>query len=72
MQKKNKRQKKLLEHSTTNFAGIFLSQKNFCYFIKMKFIKIFLYINIYYIVIYRKILVGKNFHIILTILYLLN
>ena len=31
---KNKRQKKLLEHSTTNFAGIFLSQKKNCYFIK--------------------------------------
>ena len=38
----------------------------------MKFIKIFLYINIYYIVIYRKILVGKIFHLNLTTLYLFN
>jgi hypothetical protein len=37
----------------------------------MKFIKIFLYISIYYIVIY-KILVGKNFHKILTTLFLFN
>jgi hypothetical protein len=38
----------------------------------MKFIKIFLYISIYYIVIYIKILVGKNFHEILTTLYQFN
>jgi photosystem I subunit 11 len=38
----------------------------------MKFIKIFLYISIYYIVIYIKILVGKNFHKILTTLFLFN
>ena len=38
----------------------------------MKFIKIFLYISIYYIVIYIKILVGKNFHKILTTLDLFN
>jgi hypothetical protein len=38
----------------------------------MKFIKIFLYISIYYIVIYIKILVGKNFHKILSTLYQFN
>jgi hypothetical protein len=38
----------------------------------MKFIIIFLYINIYYIVIYIKIFVSKNFHENLTNSYLFN
>jgi hypothetical protein len=38
----------------------------------MKFIIIFLYINIYYIVIYIKIFVSKNFHKNLTNSYLFN